>query len=39
MYLGPLVFKEVFKAKPWGGRAMARVSNKRLPPGEPIGES
>ena len=39
MYLGPLIFREVFKAKPWGGRAMARVSNKRLPPGEPIGES
>ena len=39
MYLGPLVFKEIFKAKPWGGRALARVAGKKLPPGEPIGES
>ena len=39
MYLGPLVFKEIFVAKPWGGRSLARVSGKKLPPGEPIGES
>jgi len=39
MYLGPLTFKEVFKTKPWGGRALARLCGKRLPPGEPIGES
>ena len=39
MYLGPMTFKEVFKAKPWGGRALARVANKELPLGEPIGES
>jgi len=39
MYLGPLVFGEVFKAKPWGGRSLARVGGKALPPGEPIGES
>ena len=36
---GPLVFAEVFKAKPWGGRALARLAGKRLPPGEPVGES
>jgi len=39
MYLGPLTFKEVFKTKPWGGRALARLCGKKLPPGEPIGES
>ncbi len=39
MYLGPLTFDEIFKAKPWGGRALARVANKKLPPGDPIGES
>ena len=39
MYLGPLVFDELFKAKPWGGRALARVAGKRLPPKERIGES
>jgi mannose-6-phosphate isomerase len=39
MYLGPLTFKEVLKAKPWGGRAMARIAGKILPPGGPIGES
>jgi len=39
MYLGPLCFDEIFMPKPWGGRAMSRVAGKRLPPGEPIGES
>jgi len=39
MYFGPLAFKEVFKAKPWGGRGLARFAGKRLPPGVPIGES
>jgi len=38
MYLGPLVFSETFKPKPWGGRALARVAGKTLPPGIPIGE-
>lgn len=38
MYLGPLVFKEIFVAKPWGGRAMARVVGKRLPLRVRIGE-
>ncbi len=39
MYLGPLAFEEIFVAKPWGGRSLARVAAKRLPPGERIGES
>jgi mannose-6-phosphate isomerase len=39
MYLGPLVFDEIFVAKPWGGRSLARAAAKRLPPGERIGES
>ena len=39
MYLGPLTFREVFKPKPWGGRALARVSGKCLPSGGRIGES
>ncbi len=39
MYLGPLVFEEIFVAKPWGGRSLARAAAKRLPPGERIGES
>ena len=38
MYIGPLVFEEIFKPKPWGGRALARVCGKRLPSGR-IGES
>ena len=39
MYLGPLVFDEIFVAKPWGGRSLARAAAKRLPPGGRIGES
>lgn len=39
MELGPLVFEPIFMSKPWGGRALARVAGKKLPPGEPIGES
>jgi len=39
MYLGPLTFDEIYKAKPWGGRALARIAGKRLPPNDPIGES
>jgi len=39
MYLGPLTFAEVFQPKPWGGRALARVAGKSLPPRAPIGES
>jgi mannose-6-phosphate isomerase len=39
MYLGPLVFDEIFVAKPWGGRSLARAAAKRLPPEGRIGES
>lgn len=39
MYLGPLLFEEIFRPLPWGGRALARLAGKRLPPGKPIGES
>jgi mannose-6-phosphate isomerase len=39
MYLGPLTFRDVLKAKPWGGRALGRLAGKKLPKGEPIGES
>jgi mannose-6-phosphate isomerase len=38
VYIGPLVFAEIFKPKLWGGRALARVSGKRLPPGK-VGET
>jgi len=38
MHVGPLTFVEIFKSKPWGGRALARTSAKRLPSGGPIGE-
>jgi mannose-6-phosphate isomerase len=39
MYLGPLVFDEIFVPKPWGGRSLACVAGKRLPPDGRIGES
>lgn len=35
----PVIFEPIFKAKPWGGRALASVCNKTLPGDEPIGES
>jgi len=35
----PVVFEPIFKPKPWGGRRLAEVLGKRLPPGVPIGES
>lgn len=38
MYIGPLVFAEIYKPKPWGGKALARTSGKELPAGG-IGES
>lgn len=34
----PVAFKPRFKAKPWGGRRLAELFEKDLPPG-PIGES
>ena len=39
MRIGPLVFNEIFEPRPWGGRSLARVAGKRLPPGPPVGES
>lgn len=35
----PVVFDPLFKAKPWGGRRLQHLFNKRLPDNEPIGES
>jgi len=35
----PLIFQPIFKSKIWGGRNLERMLGKRLPPGEPIGES
>ena len=35
----PVVFKPIFKPKPWGGRRLAELFNKPLPTGERIGES
>jgi mannose-6-phosphate isomerase len=35
----PLLFTSVFKPKPWGGRRLAELYGKELPPGEMIGES
>ena len=39
IYLGPTPFIPIFKAKPWGGRALARVAGKAIPCHQPIGES
>jgi len=35
----PVVFEPIFKAKPWGGRELARLFDKPLPADLPIGES
>ena len=35
----PLLFKPIYKAKPWGGRKLANLLNKILPSDTPIGES
>ncbi len=35
----PVVFDPLFKTKPWGGRRLADLFGKRLPPGDPVGES
>lgn len=35
----PVVFEPLFKAKPWGGRRLATLLNKKLPGHDPIGES
>lgn len=35
----PLIFEPIFKPKIWGGRRLESVLGKKLPQGEPIGES
>jgi mannose-6-phosphate isomerase len=35
----PIIFDPIFKAKPWGGRELARLFDKPLPADVPIGES
>lgn len=35
----PVVFDPLVKPKPWGGRALADLFNKHLPPDAPIGET
>ena len=37
--LYPLTFRPIFKERVWGGRNLARLYHKPLPPGVPIGES
>jgi len=37
--LYPLTFEPIFKERVWGGRNLARLYKKPLPPGVPIGES
>lgn len=37
--LYPLTFDPIFKERVWGGRRLARLYGKPLPPGVPIGES
>jgi mannose-6-phosphate isomerase len=39
MNVCPLVFDPIFKSKVWGGRELARLLDKNLPPGEAVGES
>ena len=35
----PVVFEPLYVRKPWGGRRLAALLNKSLPPNQPIGES
>jgi len=37
--LYPLIFQPIFKERVWGGRNLAQLYHKPLPPGPPIGES
>jgi len=37
--LYPLTFQPIFKARVWGGRRLAELYGKPLPPGSPTGES
>ncbi|UCF33095.1 MAG: class I mannose-6-phosphate isomerase [Phycisphaerales bacterium] len=39
MSVGPLLFEPIFKPKIWGGRQLEQRLGRKLPPGEPIGES
>jgi mannose-6-phosphate isomerase len=39
MPVTPLIFRPIFKPKPWGGRRLASILGKALPPDVPIGES
>jgi len=38
-FLYPLTFQPIFKERVWGGRNLARLYRKPLPPDTPIGES
>ena len=35
----PVVFEPIFRPRPWGGRRLAELFDKALPPALPIGES
>lgn len=35
----PVIFRPIYKPKPWGGRELERLFGRKLPSGEPIGES
>ena len=37
--MGPLLFKPLYQARVWGGRALGAVLGRALPTGPPIGES
>ena len=37
--LYPLIFEPIFKERVWGGRKLAELYGKKLPPNVPIGES
>jgi mannose-6-phosphate isomerase len=37
--LYPLVFQPIFKDRVWGGHELARLYGKKIPAGQPIGES
>lgn len=39
MPLYPFTFQPIFKERVWGGRRLAELYGKQLPPGVPIGES
>lgn len=39
MTLHPFVFRPILKERIWGGRALASLFGRELPPGRPVGES